>query len=110
MISLNINSLFFIIVRIVVAGLLFWALDIHPDSYYMLLRWLVFIVAAMTAFKAFKLVDKSLWIRVLGCIIFASIAVLFNPVAHIHLTRTIWQNADIATAVLFLASIIIIRK
>ncbi|OGI03828.1 MAG: hypothetical protein A2287_07915 [Candidatus Melainabacteria bacterium RIFOXYA12_FULL_32_12] len=109
MISWSMNSIFFLIARIVAAVMLFWALEIHPDSYYMFLRWIVFIVAVFTAFKFFKL-DKSMWIKVLGCIIFAGIAVLFNPIAHIHLTRTIWSNADMVTAVLFLVSIIIIRK
>jgi hypothetical protein len=36
---------------------------------------------------------------------FAIVAILFNPVVPVHLTRHAWAPIDIAAAILFLASI-----
>lgn len=109
--NLNKNSFSipFLVVRIIAIIMLLCALKIQPDSYYMLLRWLVFTTGAFIAFKFIKL-DKSILIKILGCIVFAGLAVLFNPVFHIHLTRSIWSNLDITGAVVLLISIFLVRK
>ena len=79
--------------------LLVWAVDRHPYSYYTLLRW----VTSGSAVAAFMvgLQQKS----VVWCWIMGMVALLFNPIIPIYLSRGIWAPIDIATAALFLVSI-----
>jgi len=63
-----------------------------PYGYYMLLRIAVCAAAAFAGFKAHEL-GKEAWTYVNG-----GIAVLFNPLLPIHLTRAIWAVIDVLAA------------
>jgi len=80
---------------IIAALILFGALWDWPYSYYQLLRFAVCGVSTYVAFMAY--VWKKLWASWL----FVGIAVLFNPLAPIHLSRELWQPIDFACALLF---------
>ncbi len=82
-----------------VAGVaLFLALYSWPYGYYQLLRWLVFIVAGYTASLAFKTTYTGMmWLML-------AMAVLFNPVAPIYLSRNAWTLIDIVAAIIFFAA------
>ena len=69
-----------------------------PYAYYQLLRWFVLIVAGYTAFLAFKTdhIGKG-WLMV-------AIAVLFNPIAPIYLSKGTWSFADLVVAIIFFVS------
>ena len=41
--------------------------------------------------------------------VFALVAILFNPLAPVYLSRETWQPIDIAVAVLFLAAIPLVK-
>ncbi len=80
------------------AALLFWALDRHPYGYYQILRFVTTGAAAFCAYSFWKHRVKAIpW----G---FISIAVLFNPIAPIHLARQTWLPVDIATGIVFLGA------
>lgn len=88
---------------IVAIILLVWALDRHPYAYYTLLRW----VTCGSAVAGFIVaVQENL---VAWCWIMGMVALLFNPIIPIHLTREIWQPIDIAAAAVFLVSIFLLR-
>jgi hypothetical protein len=93
-----------IVVRVIAASLLFWAMARHPYSYYTLLRWVTCIVAGYTAYLAAKQ-KKIPWAWLL-----AAVAVLFNPLSPIHLRRDVWTILDPLTAVLLLVSIWAINR
>lgn len=76
----------------------------QPYGYYVLLRWVVCGVAAYSAFKSLEL-EKSGWVWVFGFI-----AILFNPIIPIHLTREVWAPVDIAGALIFIISIFTLRE
>ena len=56
------------------------------------------------AFKSVEL-EKFGWAGVLG-----SIALLFNPIIPVHLSREIWAPIDITAALILVVSIFTIRR
>ena len=70
-----------------------------PYGYYQFMRVVVTIAAAYGAYVAFSH-DRTSWVWILGII-----AVLFNPIAPIHLDRETWIIPDIVAAIImFVAS------
>jgi hypothetical protein len=75
-----------------------------PYGYYQFLRWAVRGVAVFIAVKGYQWrVPWAIW-----C--FAAIAVLFNPIAPIHLSREVWLPIDLVVAVAFVVSIPLVRS
>jgi len=76
--------------------MLFGAIAEWPYGYYILLRWITCITSILVAFKAF---EKNIdWAKV----VFTVIAILFNPLFPIYLSRSTWIPLDIITALLFI--------
>lgn len=97
-------SVGFLIARLIASVTLLLALSRHPYSYYILLRWIVCGTAAYGTFESIEL-EKSGWAWVLGII-----ALLFNPIIPVHLSREIWAPIDVTTALIFVVSIFTIRR
>ena len=87
----------------IIAGIsvlmLFLAIPKLPYGYYTLLRWVVTISALFSAWVANNSEDKF-WVFLMG-----GIAILFNPIIPVHLTKEIWVIIDLIVAILFLVSI-----
>jgi len=82
--------------------MLFGAIAEWPYGYYILLRWITCITSILISFQAF---EKNIdWAKV----VFIVIAILFNPLAPIYLSRSTWIPIDIITAILFMFAIRII--
>ena len=82
--------------------MLFGAIAEWPYGYYTILRWITCITSILVVLQAF---EKNInWAKV----IFIIIAILFNPLAPIYLSRNIWIPLDIVTAILFIFAIRII--
>ena len=90
------------VARIIAAIFLFIALMELPYGYYRLLRVIVCGVACYSLYISLMLEAKG-WLWAFGII-----AVLFNPLIPIHLTREIWAAFDIGAAVIFIISIFVI--
>ncbi len=78
-----------------------------PYGYYTILRWFV---AGISVYYAYLLYtahkEKIAWFW--GLVI---IAILFNPVAPIHLySKLLWNVIDVATAVFFISLVVKLRK
>ena len=87
---------YFIILSILI---LFGAIAEWPYGYYTLLRWITCIASILIAFQAF---EKNIdWAKV----VFIIIAILFNPLAPIYLSRSTWIPLDVITAILFIFAI-----
>lgn len=87
---------YFIILTIL---MLFGAIAEWPYGYYTLLRWITCITSILVAFQAFE--NNIDWAKV----VFIIIAILFNPLVPIYLSRSIWIPLDIITAILFIFAI-----
>lgn len=82
------NKLFWYIPAI----LLFIAVFPLPYGYYMLLRVIIFISALYLMSK-----NKNEWLY-----IFLGIALLFNPVFPIYLSKALWMPVDIIVGVIYI--------
>lgn len=87
--------------RLIAVALLIVAVAPLPYGYYQMLRWVVGGIAIYYAYISYYEWKKkwAIWI-------FFIIAVLFNPIIPIHLTREVWQRIDVVCAGLFGSSIL----
>ena len=83
--------------------LLLAILPIWPYGYYILLRWVVTASAIFLVWIAYNL-KKTFWLFLMGII-----ALLFNPIAPIHLDKETWIVIDLIVATIFLVSIFKIK-
>ena len=89
---------------IVAAVILFGALGDWPYGYYQLIRWITCGAAVWVAVLAYG------WEKNWATVVFAIVAVLFNPLVPIHLSRDLWQPIDVICAVLFVVVGLILKK
>ena len=89
---------------LVAALMLLGALTALPYVYYQLLNWVVLGAAVVTAYRAHNR-KRETWMW-----IFIVIAVVFNPVAPLHLRPSDWRLADIVAALLFFVSLFMMRR
>jgi len=76
--------------------MLFGAIAEWPYGYYTFLRWITCITSILIAFQAF---EKNIdWAKA----VFIVIAILFNPLVPVYLSRGIWIPLDIVTAIFFI--------
>lgn len=85
--------------------MLLWALNPrNPYGYYILLRIVCCAVFAFLALQAAKQnQESSVW--VLGVI-----AIIYNPIMSVHLTREIWMVVNVATIGVALWSIAVLKR
>ena len=88
----------------VAAVMLLGALGRWPYGYYTLLRIVTCGAAGYGAFVAYE------WQRRMWVWIMVAVAVLFNPVVPVHLTREIWGVIDVGAAVLLVVSVFAVRQ
>ena len=90
--------------KTVVIVMLVVATGSYPYSFYQILRWVVCATAAYDAYALYMSKRNFLlWP-------FVGIAVLFNPVAPIYMSRATWQVFDLLAAFIFLASFFLRKK
>lgn len=78
--------------QLTLAALLAVAAAPMPYGYYTLVRWLACIGFVWLAYAA-ATASKSVWSWVFGLL-----AVLFNPLAKIHMPKGAWAAVDLAAA------------
>ena len=75
-----------------------------PYGYYQILRWATCAAAVYVAYNAYQ------WRKLWAVYLFGVVAVLFNPLAPIHLSRGTWQVVDPAAALAFLVAAVVLFK
>jgi len=93
-----------LIPSLIVAAMLLVAVAPLPYGYYQFLRWAACGVAVFIAFKSYK------WKKTWAIWLFGGIAVLFNPIVPIYLTKEIWQPIDLVCALLFGLSTLFLKE
>ena len=89
---------------LIVAIMLVVAVGSLPYGYYQSLRWATCGIAVFVAFKGLE------WKQMWATWLFGAVAVLFNPILPIYLTREIWRPIDMTCALLFGLSILLLRE
>ncbi len=79
--------------------MLFRALAENPYGYYQILRWAIAGITGYTAYIAYEQ-GENVWTWIL-----AITAILFNPIAPIHLDRETWSVLNIIAAAIIFTSI-----
>jgi len=90
--------------QVITVAMLLWALNPdNPYGYYILLRW---VCCAAFAYLAIQTLGhkKQGWVWVLGVT-----AAIYNPIIRVHLTRDLWSIVNVATIVVAVASIFILK-
>jgi hypothetical protein len=85
------------------AFMLLGALADLPYGYYQLLRFVVCGVSVYVAYTAYA------WQKMWATCLFGFIAILFNPLAPIHLPRETWQPIDLICAALFIIVAVVLK-
>jgi hypothetical protein len=80
------------------------ALGSWPYGYYILLRWIVCAVAIVFALHG-NFVESAWAIWVFG-----SLAILFNPLVPVHLSRNAWAPIDVASAIAFVVGAVLLKE
>ncbi|MCD8498099.1 MAG: hypothetical protein LRZ85_08515 [Alphaproteobacteria bacterium] len=78
------------------AALLFIAIAPLPYGYYTFMRIIVCGCAGVICYRLWNSGYQGVWLWV-----WAMVAILFNPVATIHMTKEIWMTLDAITGVFF---------
>jgi hypothetical protein len=94
-----------VIPQIIAGVVLLFALNpYNPDGYYIFLRWICCIVFAYTAYQ-YHLSNKINWLWIM-----VIMAVIYNPIMKIYLTREIWTLINIVSVIIVLISIFNVKK
>ena len=93
-----------LIPSLIAAAMLLLALAEFPYGYYQLLRLVVCGVSVYMAFMAYG------WQKMWAVWLFGFMALLFNPLIPIHLSREIWQPIDVVCAILFIVIVFVLKK
>lgn len=93
-----------IIPALIVAVMLLGAVAPLPYGYYQFLRWATCGVGIFIAVEAYR------WGKIWAVWLFGVVAVLFNPLIPIHLTKEIWQPIDLICALLFGLSMLLLKE
>jgi len=94
------NEMILKVVKIVIAALLLLAIASLPIGYYTFLRIVVCIASVVLCIVYFENIK-------LLAIIFGIIAILFNPILPIYLSKETWIPIDVITAIVFVVSVFI---
>jgi len=114
----KIKIVFHIIPSLISIIILVLSVERWPYYYYMLLRWVVCFSAFFVAIFAYIRADDQMYARnhkssaymnwaFMG--IFGFIALLFNPILPVHLSRDIWLPIDFFVAGLFFIGLFAVR-
>ena len=94
----------FVCARLISAALLIWAFGRHRYIFYQLVKLIVVGVTVYGVYYTHKLESKT-WM-----VVFAVIAILFNPFVPVHLNRPTWEVLDLAAAAVLLLSVFLVKS
>jgi hypothetical protein len=89
---------------LIAAVMLLVAVAPLPYGYYQALRWVVCGIAIYIAVSAYR------WDRKWATWTFSAVAVLFNPISPIYLSREVWLPIDVVGSLLFGFSPLFLKK
>ena len=92
-----------IVPGLIAALMLFGALGSWPYSYFTLLRWVTCGIGVVFAVYAYSVG------RVWTSWVFGPLAILFNPLAPVHLSRKTWPLIDVVAAIIFVVGAVLLK-
>jgi hypothetical protein len=98
-----------IIVRLIAASLLFWAVSPHSHGFYTMLRWVICGIGVYSMFMTSEYTDQYPELKGWQYV-FALMVLTFNPILVLSLPREGWIVLDVLAALLMVASVLSIHK
>jgi hypothetical protein len=93
------------LIHFIPAGMLVLALGRWPYGYYMLLRVVVAAAALLLAGLIYQQAKSlTVWFG-----LFLILAIVFNPIVPLHLTRGVWSILNVAAVAIFAAHFFVRR-
>lgn len=92
-----------IVPAVIAAIMLCVAIFPLPYGYYQWLRWIICGISIFIALQSFS------WGKIWPLWFFIPIAILFNPLFPIHLSKEVWQPIDVGCALLFALSVLLLK-
>jgi Family of unknown function (DUF6804) len=89
----------FVLVRCIAAALALYATAKHPYNFYVLTRWVVFLVCCWGLWLS----REHIWPSFAPDYIV--VGLIFNPLLPFHFSRSTWHTLDIAAGALLLLSV-----
>jgi hypothetical protein len=89
---------------LIAAVMAFIAIADLPYGYYTFMRLVVCATAVFAAIVAVK--SKQMW-AVWAC---STLALLFNPIVPVHLTKSLWQPLDFIAGAMLVAAAVTVRR
>jgi FtsH-binding integral membrane protein len=89
---------------LIAAAMLLIATSSLPYGYYQFLRWVICGIAVFIAYKSYE------WKQAWASWVFGVVAVLFNPLVPVYLTKETWRPIDMFSALLFALSVLLLRE
>jgi uncharacterized protein DUF6804 len=96
-------SLAFSIARFAAGAIAFYAIAKHPHNFYVLTRWIVFLVCCW----GFWICRNRIWPSFAPAYI--AIGLVFNPLFPFHFQRSNWHVLDAVAGTVLLASVALHR-
>lgn len=75
-----------------------------PYDYYVFLRWVICGIAVFSAYSSYE-IQKQSW-----ALVMIVIAILFNPIIPIYLSKSTWVIIDLIAAILFVSNIFLTKE
>ena len=94
----------FVLARVGAAVLVLFALGRNPYDFYTIMRWIVCGVSAYGAYTKFER-NPPAWAWT-----FVIMAVAFNPIVPLRLSRETWAPIDVVAASILIASVVVGRR
>lgn len=94
----------FAVARFIAGALALYAIAKHPYNFYVLTRWVVFVVCCW----GFWTCRNRVWPSFAP--VYVAIGLLFNPLLPFHFHRSTWQIFDAITGIALLASLALPRS
>lgn len=95
----------FPVAEVIAIVMLLWALvPVNPYGYYIVLRFAICSISIYLGYRAREL-QKSIWFWLL-----VILAIVYNPLVRIHLTREVWSLVNVAAIVLFAWAIFALKS
>jgi len=92
------------ILKLTLAILFFLCLANMPYGYYEFIRFIALVAFAFLSYKSYEEGNKGL------AFIYATLAILFQPLFKIYLGRTLWNMVDVIAGIFLIATIFISGK
>ncbi len=100
------NKVISVLVHFVPASMLVLAIGRWPYDYYMLLRVIVCAAGFLLAALIYQRIKSfTIWIG-----LFLIVAMVFNPIVPIHMTRGVWSILNLAGGAVFVGHFLVARE